>query len=320
MFPYFTILKDAYELTLKNRFLWLFGLFLGGSGVLNFSGMNLLRERRAPHEALALKKVWSGFQSFPIAEPKIAAGAIALGLVLVILMIVVSGLSQAALIWATDQLSQKENQPKKPLNLRPALSAGLPHLLPVITLQILMTVAFLVLLGLLAGPTIYLFSLGEEGRGLVLLLLALAIFLPASLVFSFLNLYGPIAIVLYGRGALAAAHFAFNLLRAHLKESIILAAVLAGLSLFAVLVGSFAVIILTLPLAVMAWLAAALGALDAMYALIGGTILLAIFCVIVFRAAFAAYQNVVWVLAVKHLVKLRRSPEKAEALAPVPAS
>lgn len=317
-FPYFAILKEAYELTIKNRFLWVFGLFLGGASVFNVGSWTWLRDKPSAEEVEKLESLWMATQNSLTGNPKLAGFLFFALLAIIALLILLSGLAKTGLIWSADELSKPAEERKKKINLPSALTHGVTYLFPVIALQILMTVVFLALLVILAAPTLYLFFQGETGKGLVLLLLALAIFIPGSVVFSFLNLYGPVAIVLYGRAPLSALQFAFNLLRSHLKESIILAAVLAGLSFLVVLAAGFLLVLLSLPLALLALISWWAGTLGAMYLLIGATILLVIFCVIVFRAAFSAYQNVVWVLATKHLVKLRKSPKKAEALAAEP--
>lgn len=236
-FPYFTILKKAYDLTRTNLWLWLFGLFL-------------------------------------------------------------FGLSKGAVIWSAMKLSGKFVKDKpEPVNFAAAWRVGRRFAWPIAGLDFFVSILFLALILVLAVPILYLWSAGEIGQTVTLLLMGLGIILPATAVFGFLLIYGPIFIVVYQANIRGAIFLAFNLLRHKLKESLLLF----------IFVTSFSIILFSVPVALLVllflklgWAAAALG-----------------ICVIVILfAGYSVFQNITWVLAVLEMVRTQKSEEAAAVAVP----
>ncbi|TSA46192.1 hypothetical protein D4R52_01020, partial [bacterium] len=171
-----------------------------------------------------------------------------------------------------------------------------------------------ILLGIFSIPIFYLFSIGAIGRAAVLVMLGLAIFIPAGIVIGFLHLYGPIFIVLYDSNILTAIGLAFNLIVHKLWESLLLAAFIIGLNIFFLMVVVFSLVLLMLPVGVLGLLLYYAGFDVALGLLILGSIIVSILYVIVWFAGFTVFQNAAWVIAVDQMVKSIKSPEKAMAV------
>lgn len=319
-FPYFEILRKAYELTRKHKWLWVFGLFVGGGAGINYGGINYILPRRGPEEIRQLKDIWQIVLSW-IAEHSQEFTILAAGVVvLAVFLILISGVARAALIWATAKFTENPSpsQAVPPVGFKKAVKAGARFVWPIIGLQVLVTVSFFILFLIFALPIAHLFSAGAIGKGIFLSLLGLVIFLPASVVLGFLHLYGPIFIVLYRARISEAINYSFYLIRHELKEILILAAVLIGLSLMFVFVLLFSIILFSLPVALLALFLLKMGMLPAVYALVLGTSLLIVCYTIVLGAGFSIFQNITWILAVMYLVKAQKLPAEKRVLAAEP--
>ncbi len=305
-FPYFEILKKAYELTLHNRWLWVFGLFLGGTGGVNF-GISNYFSTQPSREWTTLENQFEKGVGWISGNPEIFSLLVAGILFLAMLLIILAGLSRGAVIWATRTLAVAQEA-----NFKKSLGVAKRYFWQIIGLQVIVTAAFSLLFIIFALPIGYLFSVNVIGRAIVLSLLGLVIFIPALVVFGFLHLYGPIFVVLYNARFFVAIQLSFNLIRHKLKESIILAAVLVGLSFGFVLAVIFSLIIFAFPLGLLGLFLAKLGFELAIYTLLIGAGILSICYTIVLGAGFAVFQNMVWVLAVLEMVKTKKFEEKTK--------
>lgn len=210
------------------------------------------------------------------------------------------GLSRGAVIWSAMKWSGKfEKETPEPVNLAAARRAGRRFVWPILGLNFLASILFLALITVLALPILYLWSVGEIGKTITLLLMGLGIVLPATAVFGFVLIYGPIFIVVYQANVRGAIFLAFNLLRHKFKESLLLFIFVTS---FSIILFSVPVALLVLLLLKLGWVVAALG-----------------ICVIVILfAGFSVFKNITWVLAVLEMVKTQKTDEKAEAAVPAP--
>ncbi|MDP3741286.1 MAG: hypothetical protein Q8R08_03075 [bacterium] len=315
LFPYLEIFKKAYTLARSHTWLWVFGLFLSGTSTLNSGIFNLVVHKPAFYDPETLRKIYDSFLGLGSGRMElffiIAAGV----LVLSFLFIALAALAFASIICATAKFTNPQPG-KEDVSLRGALAAGRKFFWRILGLQILITSGFAALTVVLASPVVFLFGIGALDRALALLLLALAIFIPASFVFGFLHLYGPIFVVLYDRTIKEALILSFNLLRNKFKESIIMSAFLVGLSLLFIIGVIFSIIVLSLPFALLIWLAAKLQVALLAQILTGIIILLSTIIAVGLNAGFAVFQSISWVLAVQEMVRTLKLQKEEKALAP----
>lgn len=333
-FPYFEIVKKAYDLTIRHRWLWLFGLFIGGTTGINFGTFNYVLSPQTLGDATRLRDIWGNWLSWAESHPEKLSLLLVMALLVGIGLVIVSSLSKGAVVWATARIIEPPRGQNNPevnpvtiptsgagngVNLGRAVKVGRRLIWQILGLRALITSVFLLLLIIFAVPVTYLFAMGAVGRGIFLSLVGLMIFLPAGLVFRFLHLYGPIFIVLYNARIAAAIQLSFSLIRQKFKESIILMAFLVGLSFLFSLLVVFSLILFAVPIALLSLFLASQGFGVAISVLLWGAIGVSICYTIILGAGFAVFQNITWVLAVMDLVRARKLPEKSEAWAPEPA-
>lgn len=324
-FPYLEILKKAYELTRKYLWLWFFGLFIGSTTGINIGGFNFLFPPPRVEKFPELKNLGQKVTAWITTHSETFALLLALALILALLLIILSGWSKAAVIWTTSKLVGKKSKASEKeiqVNFRETLKQGQKYLWQIIGLQVIVTSIFILLLLIFAAPIVYLFQVGAVGRGVVLSLLALGIIFPASIVFRFIHIYGPILIVLYHFRIGPVFSMAFNLLKEKFRESIILTAFLIGLSMLFVLALVFSIILLSVPVGFLGLLLLKLELSTAFFSLVTATAVFSICYVIFLSAGFAVFQHIVWVLAVLEMLKARKLEEREKALAiePEPAA
>jgi len=306
-FPYAAILRKAYSLTRTNFQLWVLGVFLSLAMALNLLIVNLVMDKKKivdfqlPDMGALLEKLQSLLHS-PLGIANILIIAVILFL---------SALSKATVIWSGQKLAGGEPAP-----LKTALREAKRFVWPVLLLQIVLLFLFVVLFVSVAAPVVYLAVIQEIGRAVALTILGLAILVPVSVLLILMFLYSPIFVVLYKVPAATALGLAFSLAQNKLKESLILAAFLAGIGLIFMTLLVFSIIVVSVPIAFLSLLLAQIGLVWAIYSLIFITAFVGLCAVVILSAGFTIFTNLVWVLAVMEMVKTEKTDEKAQVLAP----
>lgn len=318
-FPYFEILRQAWGLTKLHPWLWVFGFFAGGTAGINFGGFNYLFSPPTQSQFALWASQGARLLDWIQGHPLWFSGLVALILVTAVLAVVFAGISRGALIWTGGKLADQKNTPAEEVRFGAALRQGRQYFWRIIGLQAVTTVAFLLVFALYVVPVAYLFSVGAVSRAVFLSVFGLLIFVPVGMVLSFTHLYGPIFQVLYGVNILAALQYAFNLLRQKIVESILMAALLILTSFVFVLILVLSLLILSLPLIAVAFVLLQLHLPEAALVWALGSGLLLICYTVVLGAAFAVFQNLAWVLAVRHLVRTTKLEKEEEAYATGPA-
>lgn len=284
----------------------------------NTGWINLLGQRIEPEEMRKVELFYSHIEKFGMEKTELFILA-ALGVLLALALLVsVTALAFGAVIWSAGELVRPEAE-RKTVSFFSSLQASRGFFWRILGLQILVTAGFAVLTLILSLPVFFLFEAGAAGRAIILLLLGLAIFIPAALMFGFMHLYGPVFIVLFDRKIREAISLSFNLIRKKLKESVILAAFLLGLSLLFILAQIFSIILFSIPVAVLIWVAVRLDLTLAAEVMSILSLALAVCFLLALHAGFAVFQSTAWVLAVKEMVRTIKSEKEEPALAVEPA-
>lgn len=311
-FPYAAILKKAYDLTRNNFQLWVFGIFMSLSALLNFLFINFILDRRQFVDInleLQLQKIVEGLDS-----PWVLFN---IGTALVVLFL--AALAKATVVWSAQKLSGQEqslSDKGKDYSLQIALKQGNRFIWPIFCLRLLLLFFFIVFLVSLTAPVVYLSVIGEIGRAIALTLLGLAIFVPVSVLLAYVFLLSPVFVILYKVSVRSSMGLAFQLVQDKLKECLILGAFVLGISAVFITLVVFSIIVLSVPVAFLSLILAKLGLVWAIYTLIFLTALVGISAVVILSAGLTIFNNFVWVLAVVELVKTQKTDEKPEVLAP----
>jgi hypothetical protein len=240
---YIQILKDAWQLTWKNKFLWWFGLLIAiaNPGGLNFNtgGGNKKIDDTTIQKAsdfMAQNMHW------------IIAGAIAL-IILIIILMIVSIIARAGLIKSINSISKN-----KPTGFRTGIKEGKKYLGRLFRLGL--TIFFLIFASVivLAVPVVFVFINKAIITGVFLSILAFIILIPVIVLCSFLKAYGDIYVVLGELSAWNALEKAYELFRKNILASIIMWLLFIPIG-FALML---AIIMIIVPLAII-FLAAGFG-------------------------------------------------------------
>lgn len=310
-FPYLDIFKKAFFFSARNPWLWAFGFFIGGVGGVNFGSFNFVFSPPRDREFQSLEQIGMHVSQWISSNTLMFALIAAVVLVLAVLLVIFSGISKGAVIWSARKLGEKE-----PVGFKLSLRAAKKYAWRVIVLHSIVTLAYFVTVLVFVLPITYLFSAGATSRAVILSVIGFVIFIPASVVFSFMHLYGPIFVVLYDISLPAAIHHSFNLIRQKFKESILFALYLFGFAILFIFGLGFSIILAGVPLALFGWFMLSLGFGIGADALIAGFIVLAVAYVIIMGSGFAVFQNIAWVLALEHMVKTRKLPEEESKAVP----
>ena len=319
-FPYFEILQQAWTYTRRRPWLWIFGFFAGGTAGINFGGFNYVFSPPTEAQVAQAEAQWGAVVSWIQFHSLWFTVIVALVFVVSGAMIVLAGISRGALVWAGGKFSEDERvRNLDSVDFIVVFRQGRAHFWRIVGLQVLTTLAFLAMFALYLTPVIYLFAADAVNRAVFLSFFGLLIFIPAGITLSFMHLYGPIFLVVYGVNISSALQYSFNLFRQKFVESLLFALLLLVTSFGFGLILLFSLVLLGLPLLLCAYLLLRFGFLEAALVWAAGSGILLICYTIVMGAAFAVFQNFAWVIAVRQMLRTVNLKKEEEAVAPEPA-
>lgn len=229
---YRPILKRAWGIAWRFKYLWFFGLFaslIGSGGLYNF---NLSLDGASSRGAwlIGLQDFLSG-QGIWAGAVKNLAASLDVWLVVLILLFIVFGLfilwlavvSQGALFFGIRGAKQEEK-----LSFGEIFKKGKDKFWPVLTLNIIMALVALAFLIVVTLPFLILVFKPEISAAVASLFVAipLVIFFPLGVIITFIARYGVIFVVNKDRSVRAAISEASSMLRRHWLESIEMAILL----------------------------------------------------------------------------------------------
>jgi len=294
-FPYLEILKKSATIVWQNKFLWWFGLLiaLGSPGSFNFSGNDNQMEKSGQF----MDTIKGHWQIVLV----VALVFFALGIILYLLSLI----AKASLIKSV----YKINLGKK-ASFREGWKEGKKYLGKLFLLGLLTGTVIIVVLLVLATPAVYLFIIRSWISAVILILLAVAIFIPLAFVIAVTAILAEYYIVLSDLKVWSAIETGYNLLTKNISKNIIFSLLM--------LAAGMAFGLLFLPFIV---LALAIGAPTGLllYSLnkivfgvfIGIAILVALVAVLSLASVFIAWKKTAWTLFFQEIAKVAK-PEAAE--------
>lgn len=298
----FEILSKAYAHAKNHKFLWFFGFFLTGGGLLDFSKTTDPRTAR-----LVFAGFWNSLAARPIFLVLALSGAV-LGLALIFILI---GICRGALIAAAVRIERKE-----PLTFRVALRQGTTFLWRIAAISLFANLVMVLLFLWLFVPVFYLIRQGFDLRAFFLAIVAMAIFLPLMIILSLLNIFSANFVGVYNLHLKEAVKSAFDLIAGHWYEAVPLLFMLFGayflLFFFSAdilsLVGflAFGAVFLLKSLSIPFILGIVSGMMTAVLAAVVVILLIA-------NAALNVFANIAWTLFFMKIVKANRLPEEPKA-------
>ena len=221
------LLHDAWRLTWRHRFLWVFGLFVGGGGghfSLNVpSGGYSSGWPGGGRVDPELRRGLDEVSAWMVAHPGLLLVAAAGVLLLSLALLVVHFIAKGALIGALGRLATGE-----PVTLGAAWALGQRLAWRYVRLALLLLVVALGVVAVVVALVVWLVGIGRDDPGRAVLLavpaagLALLFLLPVSIAVYLIVTYAERAIALDGHGALDGLGVGYRLLRARLGASVVL--------------------------------------------------------------------------------------------------
>jgi hypothetical protein len=318
---YGDLIKDAFGITLRNRFLWFFGFFVGGTGA-NFAGN--LPSRAGSFNSDDFQSSGAGLSAMQLGQGIFGNVALIAGIVIVVLIIALvfvfmAIVSQGALADSVAALDHGEDR-----LFGSAFRSGMANFWRVLGYYVvffLVTLGLLVVIGipvaLLVGGT-FVATDSVGARVAVAVVVGLLAVLVLVVVFILLSIIGQYALreIVVGRvRVLSSVGSGYSLFRRNIGRSLLIWIILVGLSIGIgitfLLVAALVGLVLFLPTIALA--AAGYSTAAIIAGVIAGLILLPLF--IVATGAIGTFSHAYWTLAYLRLTSPPTTPSE-----PLPTS
>lgn len=307
---YRDVLKRAFQITRKYKFLWFFGFFaafLSGGSELNSVFRDYINLPTTTRDIFSLQTWYQGgtiagvidnfrvyFTNYPWQSIFMLLMIAVIALVLLWLAII----SQIALFDTVNKVAKG-----KAVNYSEGFQVGNVHFVPVLWLNVVIKIALYFLLVVIATPLVSWFLIRSSVLGGVLfVILMFFVFIPISVIVSFVLKYALAYIVLKDQRAWPALQQGWRLFKKNWVVSVEMAVLLLGIGL---LVGLGIVLILgfvSIPFIMIIIAALLFGSPTGFAAAIVCGVLAWLAVVIVLGASYVAYQYTAWTLLYLKLV------------------
>jgi len=290
---YLAIIKEAWRITWKNKYLWWFGLmmaFSGGFGS-NFSSSNWKGNNGSEWEENVKQKISDWMAMY--------WEWIVLGLILLILLMMVFLIlnvwGRGALVATLGKITAKEPA-KEPMKFNVGMREGNKFFWKILGLNLFLSGTCIATLVILGTPIAILFYLKAYFVGALLAFGGLLIFILLIILFSFLQKFGVIYLVLGKVSFWSALENAYWLFRRNLLPSIIMGVIFIPLGFLAGLAAIIFILTILLIFLIPGLLAYFLmGKLAIIIlAILGILILLA--GILTINSIYAVFAQAVWIL------------------------
>lgn len=297
---YFGIIKRAWLITWQNKFLWVFGFFAAG-----LSGFSFNFSFPSPQNN---KEFYNSFifQIYQFYEFLSKYWFVVLFISLVLFLIflvffVLDIVSHNALINSVKKIEKNEST-----SLKDGFKFGFSKFWKMFGLRCLMGLAVSFALIILAVPVISLFVFRMYGRGFILLILALIIFLPLLFIFSLILNYAMRGLILRNLGIFSSINFGFCLFKNNILKTIIIFLILILASFLLGILFLFLLLFIALPFALLGIIFYFVGGWTA--SLIVGAFGFLIFLALItlISSVYNTFSSSVWTLTYLELEKEAR--------------
>lgn len=225
---YGNLIKEAWQITWQNKYLWWFGLLIALSGGgFNFNFFSGWEEKGGWEENMKQKiSDWVALY-----WEWIIVGCILL-FFLMIFFLILNIWSRGALAFSLGKITAK-NPTEEPMNFRLGMREGKKFFWPILSLNLFLLGMGLATLIILGTPIAILFLFKAYWVGGFLAFIGVLIFILLIILFNYLQKYGILYLVLGQVSFWAALENAYGLLRQNLLPSIIMGAIFIPLGLLA---------------------------------------------------------------------------------------
>ncbi len=225
MFSYSKIIRDSYTLTIQNKILWLFGLFVIGGFNVNF-----FQYQQIPLQQYRSRFPASTVASFLVAHPGLLATTSASVLVVSLVGLFVTNWSRVMLVLSSNALVQK-----KYTSIEEEIKKSRVFVFPMIRLSLITTSLIIAAAGVLVAPLLLLGFNPDMFQALGLV--GVVVFLPVAFVISCINIFAGFYMVLFKKSFSASVGLATDFFGVNWVTILGLAMLLGVLYIIAFFVG-----------------------------------------------------------------------------------
>jgi hypothetical protein len=306
---YGSLIKEAWQITWKNKYLWWFGLLValsGGAGS-NFSS-NWEEKSGWEEEAKQKFSAWA-----VIYWEWILLGLILLGLLLIVFLIL-NAWGRGALVASLGRIAAKD---KELLNFKAGMKIGKKFFWPILGLNFFLFGTSIATLIILGTPIAILFYLKAYWVGAFLACGGLLIFVLLIILISFLQKFGIIYLVLGKVSFWPALENAYLLFRRNLLPSLIVGIIFIPLGLLAGLIALMFLLTCLLIFLIPGLLAYFLmGELTVIILAVFGMLLLLV-GVLAINSIYAVFAQAIWILFFRQIALPKEEEKVVEVVAEI---
>ncbi|MFH1598152.1 MAG: hypothetical protein ABIB97_03700 [Patescibacteria group bacterium] len=302
MTVYRPIIKKAWEITRKYKFLWFFGLFaalLGNGGEIEIIYENFQRLSNQPETMSALKDLYvagrfeeiisQATQYFSTNTPVAIAYAI-LVVLLFILILWLIVISQSALINKVYKINKGQES-----KFDDGMRVGKKFFWPVLSVNIISRAVIYGLFLAICGPLLYLyFQNAETGYVIAYMLISFIIFVPLGIIIAFITKYATAYVVIKEMSVWSSIKKGWVLFVRNWLISIEMAIILLAINVIVGLGFLVLVSLLALPFLLLSFIFGAAAGTIGSYLIIVPAAILFFAVLFIVGAAFSTFQFSSW--------------------------
>jgi hypothetical protein len=293
---YLEILKKAWDITWKNRYLWWFGFFLA----LGLNGLSSNQSFNAEKDGKNQEKVFSALANFYNHHQELVITLFAIVSLLLILLIILKIISRAGLIKSVAEIEKG-----KVGSFKKGFGEGKKYFWRVLAINFIVGIFTFFLIAVIFSPIVFLIYLKSYIVALFLGILAIIIFIVLMVLVSFLKEYAQIYLIISNISVNSALESGYQLFIKNIWPSIIFSIIFIPISLV-LGIGiflSFLIFVLTFGIIglIFYFLFAKVGAL---IIAILGILAFAIF-VLALGSVFETFKQTAWVLFFQEVASIK---------------
>ncbi len=295
------ILNKAFAYTKSHKFLWFFGFFLTGWGMMNFV-------RRVDLDPELLLRQIKYYWYIAQLRPGLVTIIAIVSVLILIGMGILGAIARSVIIYSGLHLERREE-----VNFKVAVKGTDKQHWRVFWTGFIVNAAIFFILAWLAVPLYFVFRPGVGTRGVLLILCALAIFIPIIIILSLVNIFSACYIVVYNFKVWQAIRASFDILAGFAEKTATLFAILfiiyfALIFFSATVTGLFGAVAYHLFILLKAGPA---------HAILGILVVLTSVLLIAINSILNVFTNFAWTLFFLKIVKVKFIEEGAVAARPL---
>jgi hypothetical protein len=292
---YLEILKKAWKVTWKNKFLWWFGFFLAlGSLGSNFNFSN---------KSGWSEKINNGeffLSDFFSQNEELIFLAVVLFFLAVLAIGIMKIFSQAGILKALSKIEKQEETDFK-VNFK----EGRKYFWKIVGAGLVLGMAILFVLIIFSIPIVMLFQLDSSIFAFICIFLALTIFIPLVVVVSYIGKYAIFYIVLSDLKIKESFENGYKVFRSNVFPSIVMSLIFIPISMLlmlCLLIFVLAAAVLFFPIGLIFYLA---GISSGVLAVVSSGVICLILCLIFVNAVYQTFYQSVWFLFFREIALVR---------------